>query len=81
MLYILHVLYVVKAAKIEHKPPIAMHFFTDNNILLYTSCTIRGLVTATPLYSKTIDMARDGPPNGGILTVISTDTVKEFQLA
>lgn len=58
-----------------------MHFFTDINILLYTSCTIGGLIAAAPLYFKTIDTVGGGPLNGGIPTVISTGVVRKLQLA
>ena len=59
-----------------------MYLFTDINALLYISSIALGsFATAAPLCSETIDTAGGGPPNSGVLTVISAGAIKELQLA
>jgi hypothetical protein len=56
-----------------------MYLFMDINTLLYISFIALGsFATIAPLYFKTIDMANSGPPNSGILTVISAGAIKEL---
>ena len=54
----------------------------DINAFLYIfSIALGSFATAAFLCSETIDIVSSGPPNSGILTVISTGAIKEFQLA
>jgi hypothetical protein len=54
----------------------------DINTLLYIFFIVLGsFATAAPLCSKTMDIASSGPPNSGILTIISASVIKELQLA
>ena len=51
----------------------------DINALLYiTSIALESFATVAPLYSNTTAIAGSGPPNSGVLTVISAGAIKEL---